>query len=142
MEPHRTKTLESGNEPAINILLENEDERLAAVHSSNEKSNAKAKLLPNHSMSQTQAFDEENLTKPKSRFLRACHALDAYLASFFIKKEYTWRGYLLRLIPGFMAGIFGALAWRWVTLGWRPWTRTPEEQALWCKSSGVGSLFL
>jgi hypothetical protein len=142
MEIYQTKTLGFDNEPANDTFLNNSDEGLATSPSSNEKSSEKTKPLPNRPMSQTQAFDEENLTEPKGRFLRACHALDAYLARSFLKKEYTWRDYLIRFVPSFIVGILGTLVWRWVTLGWRPWTRTVEERAMWCKSSGVESLFL
>jgi hypothetical protein len=59
-----------------------------------------------------------------------------------LKKKYTWRSYLLRLIPCSVVGILGGLAWRWVTLGWRSWARTPQEEALWCRSKGYESLWL
>lgn len=48
-----------------------------------------------------------------------------------------------RFVLRFVAGcVLGVLLERWVYGGWRPWLRTPEEQAQWCRSRGVAALLL
>lgn len=138
MDPQHTEALDYSHEPSNTTFLQTHAEKIDTTYPSDEKMDS---LLDPPTIP-SQAFDEEDLTKPKSRLLRICHALDAYIASFLIKREYTWRDYLLYWILGFVIGTVGALAWRWVTVGWRPWTRTYEEQVMYCRSSGVRSIFL
>lgn len=141
----RTEGLGSSSSPANKTISSANNERLAtsprSSEISNKKSDEETAPLPNHSMSQTQALNREKLAEPKGRFLRACHALEVSLACS-SKKKFTWRNFLFCLILGFVGGMLGTAAWRCVSLGWRPWARTPEEEAMWCRSTGIESLFL
>ncbi|KAF1926142.1 uncharacterized protein M421DRAFT_225639 [Didymella exigua CBS 183.55] len=72
----------------------------------------------------------------------ACRARNRFLASLFVEGEFTWAAYPIRFIPACMASMIGTLAWCWVTHGWQPRTRTPADQAVWCRSSETEDLLL
>lgn len=96
--------------------------------------------LPHSPKRSTHDFDEERLLQSATRGNMPDRSIAKVPRS--KRRHYTLSEYLVRFIPGLITGLLVSYAWWWVKLGWRPWSRTDEEQALWCRSSRVESLFL
>lgn len=96
--------------------------------------------LPHSPKRSTHSFDEERLLQSATRGNMPDRFIAKVLRS--KRRHYTLSEYLVRFIPGLITGLLISFAWLWIKLGWRPWSRTDEEQALWCRSSRVESLFL
>ncbi|KAJ8116825.1 hypothetical protein OPT61_g1830 [Boeremia exigua] len=64
------------------------------------------------------------------------------LLTFFDLTLGRWMRNKWGFIPNFLLGVLLMLAWKWAWQDWRPWfwTRTPEQQAQWCQTTGAERL--